>query len=86
LRSASALSYRGGVASALSRLMSTLLVTGLWVVDFDHGVRPHTVASVAGSGIPVVAICQSAPKLLAVSTGVLYLYRQEESLDVRSTY
>jgi hypothetical protein len=66
--------------------MRTLLVTGLCVVDFDHGVRPHTVASVAGSGLPVAAIRRSAPKLPAASAGVLYLYRQEESLDVRSTY
>jgi hypothetical protein len=65
--------------------MRTLLVTGLCVIDFDHGVRPHTVASVAGSGLPVAAICRSAPKLLAAA-GPLYLYRQEESLDVRSTY
>jgi hypothetical protein len=65
--------------------MTTFKVAGLYVVDFDHG-EPRTVASVAGSGLPVAAICRSAPKLLAASAGVLYLYRQEESLDVRSTY
>jgi hypothetical protein len=62
--------------------MTTFKVTGFCVVDFDHHVRPHTVDSVAGSGLDQPVGTETPGRL----AGLLYLNRQEEWLDVRSTY